>query len=74
MTVLDSVQVVESGLKVLDWPDSLSVELDSGFQSLAGFRVPWAQNSGFHNRKNPGFWNPDTLVNNNNSCCNLCSS
>ena len=35
---------------------------DSGFQSLAGFRVPWAQDSGFHKKKIPGFWNPDTLT------------
>ena len=35
---------------------------DSGFQSLAGFRVPWAQDSGFHEKRFPGFWNPDTLT------------
>ena len=32
MTVLESVQVVESGLQVVDWLDSLSVEL--------GFWIP----------------------------------
>ena len=48
MTVLDSVQVVESGLQVLDWPDSLSVGLGlwipivSGIPGSLGpkFRIP----------------------------------
>ena len=62
MTVLESVQVVESGLQVLNWPDSLSVELGFWIPIVRGFRVPWAQDSGFHKKKIPGFWNPDTLT------------
>ena len=62
MTVLDSVQVVESGPQVLNWPDSLSVELGFWIPIVRGFRVPWAQDSGFHKKKIPGFWNPDTLT------------
>ena len=45
MTVLDSVQVVESGLQVLDWPDSLSVE--------PGFCIPIV--SGILGSLGPGF-------------------
>ena len=53
MTVLDSVQVVESGLQVLDWPDSLSVGLGlwipivSGIPGSLGpkFRIPQKKKS-----------------------------
>ena len=62
MTVLDSVQVVESGLQVVDWLDSLSVELGFWIPIVSrilgslglGFRIP--------QKKIPGFWNPDTLT------------
>ena len=53
MTVLESVQVVESGLQVVDWLDSLSVELGfwipivSGIPGSLGpgFRIPQEKNS-----------------------------
>ena len=53
MTVLEYVQVVESGLQVLNWPDSFSVELGFWIPIVRGFRVPWAQDSGFHKKKFP---------------------
>ena len=48
MTVLESVQVVESGLQVVDWLDSLSVELGFWIPIVSrilgslglGFRIP----------------------------------
>ena len=48
MTLLDSVQVVDSGLQVLDWSDSLSVELGFWIPIVSrilgslglGFRIP----------------------------------
>ena len=48
MTLLDSVQVVDSGLQVLDWLDSLSVELGFWIPIVSrilgslglGFRIP----------------------------------
>ena len=52
----------------LEW---ILSKLDSGFQSLvgfrilgAGFRIPdsKAQDSGFHEQKIPGFRNPDSLT------------
>ena len=53
MTLLDSVQVVDSGLQVLDWPDSLSVELGFWIPIVSrilgslgpGFRIPQEKNS-----------------------------
>ena len=48
MTVLDSVQVVEFGPQVLDWPVSLSVEL--------GFWISIV--SGIPGSLGPGFWIP----------------
>ena len=41
--------------------------LDSGFESLVGFRIPWApeskaQDSRFHKQNFPGFRNPDSLA------------
>jgi len=45
MTVLASVQVVESGLQVLDWPDSCSVELGFWIQIVSG--IPGSLGPGF---------------------------
>ena len=50
-TVLDSgFHDTGSGLQVLD-SSICQWNLDSGFQSLVGFRIPWAQDSGFHKQK-----------------------
>ena len=62
MTVLESVQVVESGLQVVDWLDSLSVELGFWIPIVSrilgslglGFRIPQVKIS--------RFWNPDNLT------------
>ena len=45
MTVLESVQVVESGLQVVDWLDSLSVELGFWIPIVSG--IPGSLGQGF---------------------------
>ena len=45
MTVLDSVQVVEFGPQVLDWPVSLSVELGFWISIVSG--IPGSLGPGF---------------------------
>ena len=43
-------------------PVFFSRTLDSGFQSLVGFRIPKTLDSGFHKQKFPGFQNLDSLT------------
>ena len=61
-TVLDpGFHALDSGFQVLD-SSICQWNLDSGFQSFVGFRIPWAvfsdsktQDSGFHKQNFPGF-------------------